>query len=152
MLYKFIQKAVCMKKEIILFISLFFLAYAPSNIYCEYGSKIILRSKALFELSESRISSSEEAALNEVAALLSLYPDNVIIIEGHADSTGEKKSNQKLSEARAQSVYDFFVLKGIKKERMRVIGYGDKKPVGDNADENSRKQNRRAEILILKSE
>jgi len=139
-------------KKVIFLVSLFILVYAPSNIYCEYGNKIILRSKAMFELSESKISASAEAALNEVAALLSLYPDNVIIIEGHADSTGEKKYNQKLSESRAQAVYDFFALKGIKKERMRVIGYGDKEPVSNNIDENGRAQNRRAEILILKSE
>ena len=142
-----------MRKQLIFFMSLFVLVFASSNVYCENeNDKIILRSKALFELSESAISFSAAAALNEVAALLLLYPDNEVIIEGHADSTGEKKFNQKLSESRALAVYDFFALKGIKKERMRIVGYGDKKPVGDNADEGGRKQNRRAEILILKSE
>ena len=89
--------------------------------------------------------------LNEVVKLLQEYPDNNVLIEGHTDSRGSPAYNKKLSEERAQSVYEILVLKyGVDQKRLKAVGYGEGKPIADNRTDSSREQNRRVEIIILK--
>ena len=89
--------------------------------------------------------------LNEVVKLMQEYPDNNILIEGHTDSYGSDAYNKRLSEKRAQSVYDMLVSKySVDSKRLSAIGYGEEKPMADNKTAAGREQNRRVEIIILK--
>lgn len=117
-----------------------------------YKNKVLIKSKVFFELSKSELTSQAVVTLREIASLLRLYPNNVMVIEGHADGTGEKKYNQKLSDARAKAVFDFFSENGIEKHRMKIVHYGDQKPLKENLTESGRSENRRAEIIIFKVE
>ncbi|MDR1696076.1 MAG: OmpA family protein [Endomicrobium sp.] len=116
------------------------------------GKNVVLQSKVLFDLSKSELTPKAAGALNEIAALLNLYKTNVLVVEGHADNTGEKKYNEKLSAARAKAVYDFLAENGIEKYRMKAVSYGYTKPLNDNLTESERAENRRAEIIIFKGE
>jgi outer membrane protein OmpA-like peptidoglycan-associated protein len=118
----------------------------------ERGLVINLSSKVLFDVSKNDLKPEAEKALNEVAAILRVYSKNRVLIEGHTDSSGNKQKNERLSIDRAQSVFDFFVNKGIDKERMQVFGFGPDKPVSSNDTEKGKEQNRRVEIVILKTE
>src|SRR5690606_33413708 len=87
----------------------------------------------------------------ELSKLAKLIKDNKLKIEigGHTDDVGSPQDNQFLSEKRAQSVYNYLIKNGIAKEFVTFKGYGETKPVGDNATEDGKKNNRRIEIKIL---
>jgi OmpA-OmpF porin, OOP family len=69
-----------------------------------------------------------------------------ITIVRHTDSDGNDAYNQKLSEARATSVMQYFLQKGIPANRMQAIGKGEAAPIADNKTEAGKAQNRRIEI------
>lgn len=69
------------------------------------------------------------------------------VISGHADETGGVEFNKKLSEARAQAVYDYLKTNGVPVERIEIRSFGDAKPVGDNTTEEGKALNRRVEIF-----
>ena len=95
---------------------------------------------------------SPEARMNLDGNLqrLSSQPDLSIVIQGHADSTGPEEYNQKLSERRAQAVYDYFSSRGVSPERMQTLGYGETQPVADNSTAQGRSLNRRVEITPVR--
>lgn len=68
-------------------------------------------------------------------------------IEGHTDASGSARSNQSLSQRRAQSVADFLIGKGVPASRFEVVGYGSSKPlVGVPAESAA---NRRVMAVLL---
>ena len=73
----------------------------------------------------------------------------VIEIAGHTDSVGNKNDNQVLSEKRALSIKSYFVSKGISKDRIICVGYGDIQTVTSNENSEDRAKNRRTDFLIL---
>ncbi|MCX7016634.1 MAG: OmpA family protein [Candidatus Sumerlaeota bacterium] len=70
-----------------------------------------------------------------------------ILIEGHADASGETAANQALSKSRAQSVRDYFVSRGLRPERFLVAGFGAEHPIVPNSTEENHRMNRRIEIV-----
>ncbi len=72
-----------------------------------------------------------------------------IEISGYTDSQGDEKSNQILSQKRAEAVRDYLINAGIGGERMVAKGYGETNPRADNTTTQGRKQNRRTEIKVL---
>lgn len=70
-------------------------------------------------------------------------------VSGHTDNVGNPVKNQALSEARAKAVADFVAKHGIDAARMTAVGFGDTKPIGDNATPEGKQQNRRTEFKIL---
>jgi outer membrane protein OmpA-like peptidoglycan-associated protein len=84
--------------------------------------------------------------LNRIVNLLQSTPVN-IILAGHTDAVGTENYNQKLSERRAQSVYRFFVQKGIDPDKIKTIGYGEKRPRFSNDTLLGMRRNRRVEFI-----
>ena len=117
------------------------------------GLKVTITSKVLFDINRSLLKKSAYRVLNRVGEILSSYPENKLRVEGHADSVGRASYNQRLSELRARSVADYLIQKcGISPSRMKVLGYGEMRPVASNATREGRTKNRRVEIIILKLE
>ena len=73
-----------------------------------------------------------------------------VSMEGHCDVRGLDVYNQKLSERRAKSVFDYFVSQGIDASRMKAIGYGRSRPLVPNTSEENMYKNRRVEIKIIR--
>ena len=69
-------------------------------------------------------------------------------IEGHTDNVGTPETNQTLSGQRALTVKNAAIAKGVKKERLLAVGFGQNKPIGDNTTEEGRAKNRRTEFRI----
>jgi len=69
-------------------------------------------------------------------------------IEGHTDNTGSPQGNETLSGQRALAVKAALVAKGISKDRLIAVGFGQNKPIADNATEEGRAKNRRTEFHI----
>ncbi|MBI5579976.1 MAG: OmpA family protein [Deltaproteobacteria bacterium] len=85
-------------------------------------------------------------ALDEAVAILKANPKLTGEIHGHTDSTASADYNQKLSEARARAVRDYYIRQGIAPERIRVIGFGETRPAASNDTLEGRALNRRVEL------
>ena len=84
-----------------------------------------------------------------VADSLKKYPDSIVQVIGHTDSTGSAEHNQRLSENRANAVADKLMDAGVAFERIETIGRGEDQPIASNLTEEGKAQNRRVEIVIL---
>lgn len=76
------------------------------------------------------------------------YPQTMILVEGHTDSTDSGFYNQQLSERRANSVKNLLVQRGVPAHRINILGHGERQPVATNATPEGRRMNRRVEIGI----
>lgn len=83
----------------------------------------------------------------EVVKLLQANPALRLAVEGHTDNAGTPAHNQQLSEARAQAVVTALAAQGIATGRLQSAGFGQTKPLADNATEAGRAQNRRVELV-----
>ena len=89
------------------------------------------------------------ATLDKVADNLKQYPNSLIDVYGHTDSTGSDAYNQTLSENRARTVANYLSMQGVTPARIRSQGYGETMPVADNTTDEGRRKNRRVEIKIV---
>ena len=99
-----------------------------------------------FETGKSAIKAESGNIVDELYQMLKENPDLKIIVEGHTDNVGNLASNKTLSEERSSSVKSALVAKGISADRIKTIGYGQDKPIADNATEDGKAKNRRVEI------
>lgn len=88
-------------------------------------------------------------ALNAVAATLKEYNQTIVEVTGHTDSIGSDAANQVLSERRANSVASYLIGQGVQRERMEIVGMGERYPVASNDTDSGRALNRRVEIRLL---
>lgn len=72
-----------------------------------------------------------------------------ILVEGHTDDVGSHQLNDRLSEARANSVRNYLIKKGIAPARIQTKGYGKRRPLATNETDFGRRLNRRVEIVII---
>ncbi|HYD98350.1 MAG TPA: OmpA family protein [Alphaproteobacteria bacterium] len=100
-----------------------------------------------FDTGKATLVAESEAVLAEVRALLEGHADLKLRIEGHTDNVGKPAANKKLSDDRAAAVKAWLVDQGIDAARLATAGFGDTKPVADNADEEGRAKNRRVELV-----
>ncbi len=101
----------------------------------------------LFDLDSATIRPESKPVLDDVLAVLKGEPGWKVTIEGHTDSTGSDSHNLELSQKRADSVKAYLVAGGIDAGRLGTKGFGESKPVADNATELGRAQNRRVELV-----
>lgn len=95
-----------------------------------------------------------EDAYPEIEILLNMLTDNpkmIILLEGHTDNHGKAEVNMKLSEDRVAVIKKFLIDKGIKSRRIKIKGFGETKPIASNETEETRKLNRRVEMVVLKN-
>lgn len=98
----------------------------------------------LFDTNKSVVKPAYNAEIEGVAKLLKEYPTATVEIQGHTDSTGPAKLNEKLSQARATAVADVLSKTyGIDASRITAKGYGPSMPVADNKTSAGRAKNRR---------
>jgi len=119
---------------------------------CEIIKKpgaIIRLDQVYFETDKSILQERSYASLDTLAALLAHHPVQ-IKINGHTDNQGDVLYNKKLSSERAKSIYDYLIYKGLDKKHLAWEGFGESKPVADNASEAGRQKNRRVEFEVIK--
>lgn len=101
-----------------------------------------------FETGKAIIKPASFPALDNLAEMLLDNPSFNFRIEGHTDNVGNAESNLELSNQRAGAVKDYIMAKGIQKERIIAVGYGDTKPVVSNETAIGRAKNRRVDMTI----
>ena len=93
---------------------------------------------------------ASKKTLGPIAKVLKGRPDiKSLIVTGHTDSSASEKYNQTLSQARAQSVADFFKSSGVSAS-ITAKGMGESSPVADNETTEGRAKSRRVELDVKK--
>jgi OOP family OmpA-OmpF porin len=101
-----------------------------------------------FDTGKSEVKPESEAALQEVAKLLSGDPNLKLLVVGHTDSVGQLEANMKLSQARAEAVIQALSKShGVAANRLKAQGAGPIAPVATNRTEEGRAKNRRVELV-----
>jgi outer membrane protein OmpA-like peptidoglycan-associated protein len=112
------------------------------------GGKIQLRN-IFFATASHELLPASTVELEKLVKLLEANPQMRIELGGHTDNVGHDADNLRLSEQRAQAVRDFLLAHGIAAGRVQAKGYGELRPVADNATEEGRALNRRTEATVL---
>jgi len=124
------------------------------SVAIDRGRMVIeLPQDILFSSGSATLSADGTRTLREVASVLSSLEGRAFQVEGHTDnvpiSTAQFPSNWELSSARALSVVRILIQGGVSPENVSGAGYGEYQPVASNDDRDSRRLNRRIEIVML---
>jgi chemotaxis protein MotB len=116
--------------------------------------KLVLGEGVLFDSGKADLKDKAKELLKPIMDELRKLP-NDIIVEGHTDDvpikSGRYSTNWELSMARAYSVISYMEEIGMNKKKLAGIGYGENRPISDNATGVGRAKNRRIEISLMKT-
>jgi len=102
-----------------------------------------------FDFDRAEVKSGSYDDIRNLADFMKEYGQTSTVVEGHTDSVGTDAYNQRLSERRANAVRDVLVNQhGRDSSRIEAVGYGESRPVADNATEEGRAINRRVEAEV----
>lgn len=111
--------------------------------------KVIITLNVQFDTDKAVVKEKYRNDIKRVADFMKEFPDTIASIEGHTDNIASNEYNQKLSEARANSVRQYIIDKfGIDASRLTAKGYGEDNPIASNETEEGRQQNRRVEAVM----
>jgi chemotaxis protein MotB len=118
--------------------------------------KYTVNSDLLFAPGSWKISPQGEKVMAGLVAKLAPTQQNKVMVNGYTDNAkiGSElmkmgiKSNQQLSQKRAESVMQFLVSKGVKPDLISAVGHGEQDPVASNTTAQGRAQNRRVELTL----
>ncbi len=112
------------------------------------GAKIVVEN-ILFNSGKATLKPTSYSELDKLATLLLENNDIRIEVSGHTDNVGSAAINKKISKARALTVRNYLVTKGVEEERLEYEGYGFDQPIANNSTAEGRAQNRRVEIKVI---
>lgn len=123
----------------------------PNAEVIREGEGIIVKfdSGILFDFDKFALKDAAKTNIQSLATSLNQYPGTDIKVIGHTDSRGTEQYNMGLSEKRAAAVKAYAVSQGVPASRLITIGKGFAEPIGDNATDAGRAENRRVEIVIV---
>jgi outer membrane protein OmpA-like peptidoglycan-associated protein len=116
--------------------------------------RIEVGADALFDFNQSGLRPDANQTLDAVGPLIKEYGKHPLEIDGHTDAIGSFSYNQQLSEARAQTVRNWLVVRGVVLPTTPVKGYGKTRPIAPNTNPDGsdnpqgRQKNRRVEVVI----
>lgn len=110
-----------------------------------------------YDVDKADIRPEAAKVLDSLVIILNNNPQIVIELASHTDSRAEEDYNLKLSQKRAQSCVNYLLKKGIVKDRLKAVGYGETKLINDCADgvdcnEEQHQQNRRTAFRVLSTD
>ncbi|WP_310395007.1 RICIN domain-containing protein [Hymenobacter sp.] len=104
----------------------------------------------IFAQGKAGLLGSSFTELNRLAITLQANPGTEVRLEGHTDNVGPADKNQQLSEDRVAEVKRYLVGRGVGEKRITTVGFGGSKPKFGNEREETRRLNRRVELVIVK--
>jgi peptidoglycan-associated lipoprotein len=107
--------------------------------------------RVYFDVNSSDLNNESRAALDENLEIMQKETQLSIEIQGHADERGTTEYNVSLGQKRAEKISQHFTMQGIASSRIRIVSYGEEKPVLQGSSETVWSQNRRCEFIILRS-
>ncbi len=109
---------------------------------------VTLKGDISFDHNSAAVRPGLYSEIDRIANVMLQYPDTVIRVEGHTDSTGSEEYNLDLSARRAVAVKNLISQKGVSSSRLETVTYGETRPIATNETEAGRQMNRRVEIKI----
>lgn len=129
-------------------LDLHIVATDAAAMICQQKFNELLKTPISFDSGQATIRHESYSLLENLAETAMLCPDAQITIAGHTDNEGDALTNTKLSQQRARAVAGWLFQQGISTDRIKTIGYGERKPVASNDTEAGRAQNRRIEFIV----
>jgi peptidoglycan-associated lipoprotein len=109
--------------------------------------ELLVKRTVYFEFDSSTLVGENQEIVQAHGQHLAANAKTKLALEGHADERGTREYNLALGERRAQSVERVMRALGVGSDRVKVISYGEEKPVAKGSDESAWRLNRRVEIL-----
>ncbi|MEC3859857.1 OmpA family protein [Mesobacterium sp. TK19101] len=123
------------------------LDFDPAPKACEdKTAEGLVRDRVQFLSGSTRLDARAVRAVNWMSAVgLVCVNEGRLQLEigGHTDNVGGASANRQISEARARQVAEAIFLRGVIPDFVQIRGYGESRPVADNATEDGRAANRR---------
>lgn len=120
-----------------------------AEVFEQSGAIIVRLVGARFASGSAELEPASLPLLDKAASALAIYPDAAAVVEGHTDSKGGDRLNQKLSQNRAQTVLNELLARAaIAPSQISAIGYGESRPVANNETAAGRATNRRIDLVI----
>jgi OOP family OmpA-OmpF porin len=117
------------------------------------GSDIVILEKVQFETNSAVILPKSYEIIEAVAATLKGHPEFLVVeIAGHADERASDEHNLRLTKARAASVLQALITRGVAKNRLVSQGYGEYCPLDEASNPVAWEKNRRVEFKVVKTE
>lgn len=104
--------------------------------------------RVFYDFDKSNLKPEARTTIERWAAWLKTYPQNRVVIEGHADERGTREYNLALGERRANSAMQYLVSLGVAANRVSTISYGKERPAVLGSNENAWAQNRRGVVTL----
>lgn len=119
------------------------------EVVAEMAEPVRVELDVKFDFDRAQVKEESYGDIKALADFLQQYPSTSTVVEGHTDSVGGDAYNQGLSERRANAVRDVLVNQyGVAGSRVSAVGYGEARPVADNATAEGRAINRRVEAEV----
>ena len=114
------------------------------------GSELIVRmpNAILFDVDSAALNPQLRSDLFVLSNSLNKYPQSIVTVTGHTDSTASASYNFNLSQSRAEAVANVLRQGGVAGGRIQTFGAGENQPIATNQTAQGRAQNRRVEITI----
>ena len=107
---------------------------------------VLANAVVYFEYDQFSLSAKSIQALKGVSELMKRNTKITISIEGHADERGTREYNLALGQRRAESVSNYLIANGIKRNRFVTKSYGEERPLSLGSNDTAWSKNRRVEI------
>ena len=106
-----------------------------------------LADRVYFDFDKSNLSDETKNILSQYVSESKIA--SLIRLEGHCDERGTREYNLALGEKRAIEVKNYLIIQGVSSSKIKIISYGEEKPVSYGSSEEDWKQNRRVEISLF---
>ena len=101
----------------------------------------------LFETGKATLKPESMEEIQKVADYMKKNPQARFEVQGHTDNVGSDKTNDPLSQQRAEAVVKALEDMGVDPFNLRPVGKGSHEPIADNGTEAGRAKNRRVEFI-----
>lgn len=126
----------------------------PTMIDIPVGGAIPYLVHIYYDFNQSFVRDDAEPELEKLLAMLVDNPQYIVEIGSHTDSRGSHRYNTRLSQRRAESVVRWLTNKGISRDRLIPVGYGEMVNVNNcknliPCSEKEHQLNRRTEFRVV---
>jgi len=115
------------------------------------GQNVLIRPIGLvFPSGSAQIESEYFALLRKLQDAIRVFPNSLVVVEGHTDSFGGDETNLALSKERAEAVREYILanMRDLSAEDVGADGFGESRPVANNETVEGRAKNRRIDVVI----
>ena len=115
------------------------------------GQNVLVRPVGLvFASGSPQIETQYFALLRKVQDAIRVFPNSLVVVEGHTDSFGGDETNLMLSRDRAEAVRAYLLanMRDLSPEDVQFVGFGESRPVANNESVDGRAKNRRIDLVI----